>query len=53
MKPIQELDGGPKRACKSPKTYKGLTSGKHRLKVWATAAGKTDPNAMSYPYVEV
>jgi glucose/arabinose dehydrogenase len=38
-----KLDGGPKQACRSPKTYRGLKRGRHSLQVWATAAGKTDP----------
>jgi glucose/arabinose dehydrogenase len=38
-----KLDGKPKAACRSPKTYKKLKPGKHLFKVWATAGGKTDP----------
>jgi glucose/arabinose dehydrogenase len=44
------LDGGPKRACRSPKTYKGLKPGKHSLKVWASAAGKTDPTPARFSW---
>ncbi|MGN6816192.1 MAG: hypothetical protein ACTHK3_08915, partial [Solirubrobacterales bacterium] len=38
-----KLDGKPKKACHSPKTYKSLRPGKHTFKVWAIASGLTDP----------
>ena len=37
------LDRRPFRKCKSPRTYRHLKPGKHRFRVKATAAGKTDP----------
>jgi glucose/arabinose dehydrogenase len=37
-----KLDGKPKGACRSPKTYKKLKPGRHTFKVWASAGGKTD-----------
>jgi glucose/arabinose dehydrogenase len=37
-----KLDGKPKAACRSPKTYKKLKPGRHTFKVWASANGKTD-----------
>lgn len=45
-----KLDGKPKAACKSPKTYKKLKPGKHTLKVWATANGKTDPTPARFSW---
>lgn len=45
-----KLDGKPKLACKSPKTYKGLKPGKHLFKVWATAGGKTDPTPARFSW---
>jgi hypothetical protein len=39
-----KLDGKKVTACKSPKRYSGLKSGRHTFKVWATdAAGNKDP----------
>ncbi len=38
-----KLDGKAKAPCASPKTYKKLKPGRHTFKVWATAAGRTDP----------
>jgi glucose/arabinose dehydrogenase len=45
-----KLDGKPKLACRSPKTYKKLKPGKHLFKVWATAAGKTDGSPAKFPW---
>jgi glucose/arabinose dehydrogenase len=45
-----KLDGKPKAACKSPKTYKKLKPGKHSFKVWATAAGKTDATPAKFSW---
>jgi glucose/arabinose dehydrogenase len=45
-----KLDGKPKAACASPKTYKGLKPGKHLFKVWATAGGKTDPTPARFAW---
>jgi glucose/arabinose dehydrogenase len=45
-----KLDGKPKAACRSPKTYKKLKPGKHLFKVWATAGGRTDPTPAKYPW---
>jgi glucose/arabinose dehydrogenase len=43
-----KLDGKPKRACRSPKTYRKLKPGKHTFKAWATAGGRTDPTAAKF-----
>ena len=43
-----KLDGKPKSACRSPKTYKKLKPGRHTFKVWATAGGKTDPTPAKF-----
>lgn len=41
---ICKLDKRKVKPCKSPKVYRGLVSGKHKLKVWAIdAAGNKDP----------
>ena len=45
-----KLDGKPKAACRSPKTYKKLKPGKHLFKVWATANGKTDATPAKYSW---
>lgn len=45
-----KLDGKPKAACRSPKTYKGLKPGKHLFKVWATAAGKVDSSPAKFSW---
>jgi glucose/arabinose dehydrogenase len=38
-----KLDGKPKTACRSPKTYRKLKPGRHTFKVWATSGVLTDP----------
>jgi Tol biopolymer transport system component len=38
-----KLDGKPFKPCESPKTYKHLKKGKHKVQVRATAGGQTDP----------
>jgi hypothetical protein len=39
-----KLDRKKAAACRSPKAYKGLRSGRHTFRVWATdAAGNRDP----------
>ncbi|MDX6636066.1 MAG: hypothetical protein QOF06_2269 [Solirubrobacterales bacterium] len=45
-----KLDGKPKAACPASKTYKKLKPGKHIFKVWATAAGKTDPTPARFSW---
>ena len=45
-----KLDGKPKAACKSPKTYKKLKPGKHTFKVWASADGKTDATPAKFSW---
>lgn len=45
-----KLDGKPKAACRSPKTYKRLKPGKHTFKVWATAKGVTDATPAKYSW---
>ena len=45
-----KLDGKPKTACRSPKSYKKLKPGKHTFKVWATAAGHTDPTPAKFSW---
>lgn|GEM_PF-562851 len=45
-----KLDGKPKAACRSPKTYKKLKPGRHIFKVWATANGKTDPTPAKFSW---
>ncbi|HET9196802.1 MAG TPA: PQQ-dependent sugar dehydrogenase [Solirubrobacterales bacterium] len=45
-----KLDGKPKAACSSPKTYKKLKPGKHTFKVWATAAGRTDATPAKFSW---
>jgi glucose/arabinose dehydrogenase len=37
-----KLDDKPKKACRSPKTYKGLKPGRHTFKVWASTGLLTD-----------
>ncbi|WP_457974440.1 phytase [Arthrobacter sp. D1-17] len=40
------LDGAPRVACTSPRTYTGLSIGSHTFSVWSTdAAGNTDATA--------
>lgn len=45
-----KLDGKPKTACRSPKTYKRLKPGKHTFKVWATVGGLTDPTPAKFSW---
>lgn len=45
-----KLDGKPKTACRSPKTYKALKPGKHIFKVWATAGSLTDPTPAKFSW---
>ncbi|HEX6782249.1 MAG TPA: PQQ-dependent sugar dehydrogenase [Solirubrobacterales bacterium] len=45
-----KLDGKPKAACRSPKTYVGLKPGKHLFKVWASANGKADPTPAKFSW---
>ncbi|MGN6665217.1 MAG: PQQ-dependent sugar dehydrogenase [Solirubrobacterales bacterium] len=45
-----KLDGKPKSACRSPKTYKHLKPGKHIFKVWATAGMLTDPTPAKFSW---
>lgn len=41
-----KLDRGKVQPCRSPKTYKGLATGRHTFRVWATdAAGNRDKTA--------
>ncbi|HET8954393.1 MAG TPA: PQQ-dependent sugar dehydrogenase [Solirubrobacterales bacterium] len=44
------LDGKPKAGCGATKTYKKLKPGKHTLKVWASAGGKTDPTPAKFSW---
>jgi glucose/arabinose dehydrogenase len=45
-----KLDGKPKAACASPKTYKKLKAGRHTFKVWATAGVLTDPTPAKFSW---
>jgi glucose/arabinose dehydrogenase len=45
-----KLDGKPKAACRSPKTYKKLKPGVHTFKVWASAGVLTDPVPAKYSW---
>jgi glucose/arabinose dehydrogenase len=45
-----KLDGKPKAACRSPKTYKKLKPGNHTFKAWATAGGRTDPTPAKFSW---
>ncbi|HKF83676.1 MAG TPA: PQQ-dependent sugar dehydrogenase [Solirubrobacterales bacterium] len=45
-----KLDGKPKAACRSPKTYKKLKPGRHTFKVWATAGVLTDPTPAKFSW---
>lgn len=45
-----KLDGKPKAACRSPKTYKKLKPGRHSFKVWATAGILTDPTPAKFSW---
>jgi glucose/arabinose dehydrogenase len=45
-----KLDGKPKLACRSPKTYKGLKPGRHTFKVWATAGVLTDQSPARFSW---
>lgn len=45
-----KLDGKPKRACHSPKSYKGLKPGKHTFKVWASSGLLTDPTPARFSW---
>jgi glucose/arabinose dehydrogenase/uncharacterized membrane protein YgcG len=45
-----KLDGKPKAACRSPKTYKKLKPGKHTFKVWASAGVLADTTPVKYSW---
>lgn len=45
-----KLDGKPKAACRSPKTYKKLKPGRHTFKVWATVDAMTDPTPARFSW---
>ena len=45
-----KLDGKPKAACSSPKTYKKLKPGRHTFKVWATVGVMTDPTPAKFSW---
>lgn len=45
-----KLDGKAKAGCGATKAYKKLKSGKHTLKVWASAGGKTDPTPAKFSW---
>lgn len=45
-----KLDRKPTRACRSPKTYRGLKPGRHTFKVWATAGVLTDPTPAKFSW---
>jgi glucose/arabinose dehydrogenase len=45
-----KLDGKPKAACRSPKTYKKLKPGRHTFKVWASAGVLTDPTPAKFSW---
>lgn len=44
------LDGKPPASCRSPKTYRKLKPGRHTFKVWAAAAGLTDPTPAKFSW---
>jgi glucose/arabinose dehydrogenase len=45
-----KLDRQPVRACRSPKTYRGLKPGRHTFKVWATAGVLSDPTPAKFSW---
>jgi glucose/arabinose dehydrogenase len=45
-----KLDGKPKTACRSPKTYRKLKPGRHTFKVWAVAGVLTDPTPAKFSW---
>jgi glucose/arabinose dehydrogenase len=47
---VCKLDGKPKAACRSPKSYKKLKPGRHTFKVWATSGVLTDPTPAKFSW---